>query len=77
MVDLSTESMDQIRSIATAAEEQSAASEQITRSTEEVNNISRDTTEIMNRTASSTEQLNMLVQQLNEIIASMEIEDNK
>ncbi len=72
MVELSTASMDQIRSIATAAEEQSAAAEQITRSTEEVNNISQDTTEIMARTAESTENLSQMIIQLNELIKDME-----
>ncbi len=38
---------DQVRSIATAAEQQSAASEEINRSIEEINRISSETTQVM------------------------------
>ncbi len=72
MVELSTNTLDQVRSIATAAEEQSAASEQITRSTDEVNKISQDTTEVMGLSSHSLMELNEMIQELNNIIKEME-----
>ena len=48
---------DQVRAIATASEEQSATSEEITRSIDEINGISRDTASIMNKSAQAVEQL--------------------
>ena len=48
---------DQVRAIATASEEQSATSEEITRSIEEINGISRDTASIMSKSAQAVEQL--------------------
>ena len=68
MVNISNDSLNQIRSIATAAEEQSATSEHITRSTEEVNKISQETNEIMKKTSTSTKQITTMIQQLNEMI---------
>ncbi len=72
MVELSTNTLDQVRSIATAAEEQSAASEQITRSTDEVNKISQDTTEVMRLSSEALMELNQMIQELNNIIKEME-----
>ncbi len=72
MVDIANKSMNQIRSIATAAEEQSATTEEITRSIEEINRTSQDTSETMHKTSSSTEQLTMMIQQLNELILSID-----
>ena len=48
---------DQVRAIATASEEQSATSEEITRSIDEINGISRDTASIMSKSAQAVEQL--------------------
>ena len=48
---------DQVRAIATASEEQSATSEEITRSVDEINGISRDTAQIMASSAKAVEQL--------------------
>ena len=43
--------------VATASEEQSATSEEITRSVDEINGISRDTAQIMASSAKAVEQL--------------------
>lgn len=51
IVDLVITSADQVRSIATASEEQSAASEEINRSIEEINRISQETAAAMNQSA--------------------------
>ena len=48
---------DQVRAIATASEEQSATSEEITRSVDEINGISRDTAQAMTSSAKAVEQL--------------------
>ena len=48
---------DQVRAIATASEEQSATSEEITRSVDEINVISRDTAQAMTSSAKAVEQL--------------------
>ena len=48
---------DQVSAIATASEEQSATSEEITRSVDEINGISRDTAQIMASSAKAVEQL--------------------
>ncbi len=72
MVELSTNTLDQVRSIATAAEEQSAASEQITRSTDEVNKISQETTEVMRLSSEALMELNQMIQELDSIIKEME-----
>jgi methyl-accepting chemotaxis protein len=57
IVRLVVEATDQVRSIATASEEQSAASEEISRSVEEVNVISRETSEAMNQSARAVGEL--------------------
>ena len=50
-------SADQVRSIATASEEQSAASEQINRAVEDINRISDETADAMARASGSVEEL--------------------
>jgi len=57
IVGLVESSSDQVRSIATAAEEQSATSEEINRSVEDIRRISNDTAEAMNRSASAVAEL--------------------
>jgi len=57
IVGLVDSSSDQVRSIATAAEEQSATSEEINRSVEDISRISNDTAEAMNRSASAVAEL--------------------
>jgi len=54
LVEIST---DQVRSIATASEQQSAASEEINHSIEEINRISRETATAMNQSAQAVGEL--------------------
>ncbi len=55
---------DQVRAIATAAEQQSAASEEITQAIEDVTRISNDTSEDMNQAQDAIMQLANLASQL-------------
>ena len=71
MLELSQSTSDQVRNIATAAEEQSATTEQISRSTEEVNVISQEIRETMNQSVQAITDLNGLAQQLNNLIEEM------
>ncbi|MFV0421317.1 Cache 3/Cache 2 fusion domain-containing protein [Oleidesulfovibrio sp.] len=71
ILQLSIETADQVRSIATAAEQQSAASEEISRATAEVDRISTETLQSMNRSANSVSQLSEEAQRLQQIIEMM------
>ncbi len=62
---------DQVRGIATASEEQSAASEQISHSVENVDAISRETAEAMRRSTEAVTDLARLARELNGIIETM------
>ncbi len=62
---------DQVRSIATAAEQQSATSEEINRGVEDINRISSETSEVMNQSAQAVSQLARMAAQLNTIIDGM------
>ncbi|MDR3641778.1 MAG: methyl-accepting chemotaxis protein [Humidesulfovibrio sp.] len=64
IVGLVETSSDQVRSIATAAEEQSATSEEINRSVEGISRISHETAEAMNRSATSVAELALQAQNL-------------
>ena len=57
IVQLVDSASDQVRSIATASEEQSAASEEISRSVEEVSTISAETSQAMNEAARAVSEL--------------------
>ncbi|SDB25429.1 methyl-accepting chemotaxis sensory transducer with Cache sensor [Desulfonatronum thiosulfatophilum] len=57
IVSLVEEAADQVRSIATAAEEQSSASEEINRSVEDINRISTETSEVMDQSAQAISEL--------------------
>ena len=59
---------DQVRTIATAAEEQSAASEQISHNTEEVNRIAGETAESMSQSALAMSELARLSGELSQVI---------
>jgi methyl-accepting chemotaxis protein len=61
----------QIRSIATAAEEQSSSSEEINRSIEDINRISSDTVEIMRQSSEAVAELVKQVQVLTCLIEDM------
>ena len=62
---------DQVRAIATAAEEQSAASEEINRGTDEINTIAIDTAGAMENSALAIGRLSELSDQLRSIIEDM------
>ena len=68
-VDLST---DQVRSIATASEEQSSASEEINRSVEEVNRIAAETMDALRQSAQAVADLAQQAQELGAMIQEMQ-----
>lgn len=72
IVAMSEDTADRIRSIATAAEEQAAASEQINRSTETVNRISNETEQAMVESSEAIEKLAQLAEDLSGIIKGMQ-----
>ncbi|WP_320174131.1 methyl-accepting chemotaxis protein [Maridesulfovibrio sp.] len=72
IVSMSEETSDRIRSIATAAEQQAAASEQINRSTETVNRISNETEQAMVESSAAIEKLAKLADDLSGIIHGMQ-----
>lgn len=71
LVDLTT---DQVRSIATASEQQSAASEEINRSIEDVNRISSETSDAMRQSAQAVSELAHQAQVLKSLIEQMKDE---
>ena len=71
LVDLST---DQVRSIATASEEQSAASEEINRAIEDVSRISLETSEAMNQSSRAVNELAEQAQALSRLIDDLKRE---
>jgi methyl-accepting chemotaxis protein len=68
LVDLTT---DQVRSIATASEQQSAASEEINRSIEDVSRISSETSEAMRQSAQAVSEMAHQSQVLKQLIGRM------
>ena len=73
-IDLTT---DQIRSIATASEEQSAASEEITQSVEDINRISSETSSTMKQSAMAVSELSQQTLVLKNLIAKLKEEGKK
>ena len=71
IVEVSVSTADMVRSIATAAEEQSAASEQITRSVDEINHIADDTAGTMSQSAEATGEVSRMASALKAVIADM------
>lgn len=65
---------DQVRSIATASEEQSATSEEINRSFTEINDISQETAHIMEEASDAVDELSKLLESLQRIIAELRSE---
>ncbi|WP_029896049.1 methyl-accepting chemotaxis protein [Desulfohalovibrio reitneri] len=65
---------DQVRSIATASEEQSASSEEINRSMTEVNTISAETSQAMNQAAEAVSSLSQQAQELRTLIQELQEE---
>lgn len=66
------QSADQVRSIATAAEQQSATSEEVNRATDEINVISTETASAMQQSQEAIEALSELATQLKELIQRMQ-----
>lgn len=71
IVHLVIDTSDQVHSIATAAEEQSAASEEINLAVEDISSITRETSEGMNHAADAVVHLANLAQQLQRLIEEM------
>ena len=65
-------STDQVRSIATASEEQSSASEEINRSVEDVNRIAAETTDALRQSAQAVSELAQQAQELGAMIQEMQ-----
>ncbi len=74
IVNLVDSASDQVRSIATASEEQSATSEEINRSVDEINRISTETAEGMEQCAQAVNELAELAQTLNALIQELQEE---
>ncbi len=68
IVSLVEESADQVRSIATAAEQQSSASEEINRSVDDINRISSETSEVMDQSAQAISELAKQAVELQELV---------
>jgi len=67
---------DQVRAIATASEQQSAASEEINRSVDQVNTISEETSHTMAEASQAVAQLTRQAHELKQIIEDLEQEAN-
>jgi methyl-accepting chemotaxis protein len=65
------ETSQQVRSIATAAEEQAASSREIGRATEEVQNIALDTAELMSASGEALERMSKTITQLTDVIEAL------
>ncbi|MBG0777952.1 MAG: cache domain-containing protein [Desulfovibrionaceae bacterium] len=74
IVNISESTADQVRSIATASEEQSAASEEINRSVEEINLIAMQTAEAMEQSSMALQDLSSQASDLGELIEAMKSE---
>jgi methyl-accepting chemotaxis protein len=72
IVELARQSSDQVRSIATAAEEQSSATEEINHSIGEVNRISTETAQAMDGALRAVAEAGQQVTVLRELIAELE-----
>jgi methyl-accepting chemotaxis protein len=64
---------DQVRSIATAAEQQSATSEEINRSVDSINAIASETAQAMSQSAQAVSDLARQAQELNSLIAELHV----
>jgi methyl-accepting chemotaxis protein len=66
---------DQVRSIATAAEEQSATSEEINRATDDINRISMETSQVMVESSQAIQEVASMASRLNAVIERMAAND--
>ncbi|TDT91769.1 methyl-accepting chemotaxis sensory transducer with Pas/Pac sensor [Pseudodesulfovibrio indicus] len=71
IVEVSRDSVNQVQGIAAAAEEQSAASEQITKATDEMHGISRNTSEAMAESARACHELASIAKELDGLIGEL------
>ena len=71
IVGLVESSSDQVRSIATAAEQQSATSEEINRSVEDISRISNDTSMAMSHSAQAVEELSRQAHTLSKLVEQL------
>jgi methyl-accepting chemotaxis protein len=62
---------DQVRAIATAAEEQSATSEEINRATDDINRISGETSQVMSEASKAIHEVASMATRLNTVIEEM------
>jgi methyl-accepting chemotaxis protein len=62
---------DQVRSIATASEEQSATSEEINRATDDINRISMETSQVMLESSKAIQEVASMASRLNAVIEKM------
>ncbi len=72
IVEFAVDNANQIQSIATAAEEQSATSEEIMRSIEDVNRIVAETTDAMAQSSAAVQELAHMASKLTELIRKLE-----
>ncbi len=68
---LAEQAADQVRSIATAAEQQSATSEEINRGVEDINRIASQTSEVMNQSAEAVSELARQGTELRELVRQL------
>jgi methyl-accepting chemotaxis protein len=71
IVNLATANSSVVTSIATAAEEQSATSEEINQSIEEINSIVGQTTDGMMQASAAVQELSQMAQELNRVVAEL------
>jgi methyl-accepting chemotaxis protein len=76
IVSLSDSTADKVRSIATASEEQSAASEEINRTIEEINTIAAATAESMSQSSIALQDLSQQAGELQSLIERMQRENS-
>ncbi|OIO00605.1 MAG: hypothetical protein AUJ49_09615 [Desulfovibrionaceae bacterium CG1_02_65_16] len=77
IVHLVDSASDQVRSIATASEEQSSASEEISRSIEQVSTIAQETSKAMSDATQAVEELAKQAGVLTNLIAELRQDDNR
>jgi methyl-accepting chemotaxis protein len=75
IVDRVETASDQVRIIATAAEEQSATSDEINRATDDINNISMDTYQVMQSASEAIQEVATMASRLNGVIEDMAGQD--
>ena len=64
---------DRVRTIAAAAEQQSATSEEINRATDEINQVAMESSAVMDETTSAVQEVAAMAIRLNDVIESMSV----